>query len=742
MSQASISNSDQASLERTVSIDPLGRRHPHHKKKKGTFARIDAWWGAVRSSFTAPVEDGGKLHRSRSRSKQPTVQRDVSPKTQLPPPTSQSMSSSTSVQEKTTVARPSAPTRVSTSALDMPPPPVPLRKAKSNSFEGSHKKRDDALTVPTQSDSLQPRPASGRQRTASSRSQESSEGSESGLLSSRRRNPPLSLNLDPRRNLFTANPGPSSQSTSDSSRSFFTPPVSGGTAFNMPGLTPGQSPWDRTPGLVPTSTTMHLGNQAVDARPAMPRARSSQVPAFSMNSIQTHIRSRLTHAKESCDKELRKITQGITVYVEQELEKERAADVMEQNLAAMEELRVTESEAESEGTGIDGDESDTAMTLHRPVLRQRISSSLLSNYQYTNPQDLAPTASTAPPSLPGSAHGSPTTRSVALPVSRQQSLSARGRPGSASPRRFSAVQRRSSNLAPKAADISAALSRTLSRTTSAASADSAASSRSTSRSRSPMPSLSVSRSRRSATPADPRSPSQQTESDAASPFVALLQAIITVATDVLDTNVNTLLSRSGLCAEFIQKVQHIGKAWDDHPEWPCRGWYVQLLLAVAGLSRVVEWWEAEKGFWKFDDKDDAADSEPIIFVAKSANEDRRPSIPLVAPPLSRTASDSGIKLPLTDKRKRISSSPLEIDISDPSQQAIRPQTPTTAAKVASPATASPMKPTAHDLRIAAEEVRSATILMELDLDGETFHYLSPVWQTVIGYASICPLVLC
>lgn len=463
-----------------------------------------------------------------------------------------------------------------------------------------------------------------------------------------------------------------------------------------------------------------------------------------MNSIQSHIRSRLTHAKESCDKELRKITQGITTYVEQELEKERAADTMEANLAAMEELRVTESEADSEGTGVDGDESDTAMTLHRPVLRQRVSSSLLS-HQYTNSMqaDLGPVANTAPPSLPGSAQGSPTTRSIALPVSRQHSLSARGRPGAASPRRFSAVQRRSSNLAPKAADISAALSRTLSRTTSA-SADSVNSSRSTSRSRSPMPSLSVSQSRRSQTPADPRSPSQATESDAASPFVALLQAIITVATDVLDTNVNALLSKSGLCAEFIQKVQHIGKAWDDHPEWPCRGWYVQLLLAVAGLSRVVEWWEAEKGFWKFDDKDDAADSEPIIFVAKSANEDRRPSIPLVAPSLSRTASDSGIKLPVAGKRKKLSSSPAEMDIGDQSQQGVFPQTPTSAATQAAftSSATSFMKPTAQDLRVAAEEVRSATILMELDLDGETFHYLSPVWQTVVGYVSYTVSVVC
>lgn len=39
---------------------------------------------------------------------------------------------------------------------------------------------------------------------------------------------------------------------------------------------------------------------------------------------------------------------------------------------------------------------------------------------------------------------------------------------------------------------------------------------------------------------------------------------------------------------------------------------------------------------------------------------------------------------------------------------------------------------AEDLRNAVEEVRSATIMMELSLDGSLFHYLSPVWEDVVG----------
>lgn len=502
----------------------------------------------------------------------------------------------------------------------------------------------------------------------------------------------------------------------------------------MPGMTPGHSPaWDRTPGLIPTSSTVHVGNKTVETRPPLNRDRSSEAaPSFSMSSIQNHIRTRLTHAKDSCDKELRKITQGITVYVEQELVKERAEETLAQNTSAMEELKVadSEAEAESEGTGADDDESDTAFALPRPLLRPRISSSLLNPASSLVSPDLPVLPMTAPSSMPGSSHSSPTTRTIALPVSRKTSLSTRGRPGAASPRRFSAAQRRSSNLGPKAADISAALSRSISRTTSA-SAGSPASSRSTSRSRSPMPSLSVSQSHRSQTPADPRSPSPVAESDAASPFVALLQAMITVATDILDTNVNSLLSKPGLCGEFISKVQQVGKAWDDHPEWPCRGWYVQLLLAVAGLSRVVEWWEAEKGFWKFDDKDDNAESsEPIIFVAKSSLHDqRRNSGQKSVQSLSRTASESGLR---TLQDKKFSESPLESDIGEaalvPSAQEA-PKSPKTSIK---PSPESPVKPTAQDLKNAAEEVRSATILMELNLDGETFHYLSPVWNTVVG----------
>lgn len=46
------------------------------------------------------------------------------------------------------------------------------------------------------------------------------------------------------------------------------------------------------------------------------------------------------------------------------------------------------------------------------------------------------------------------------------------------------------------------------------------------------------------------------------------------------------------------------------------------------------------------------------------------------------------------------------------------------------------------LREAVEEVRNATILMELQLDGESFQYLSPVWTDVVGYVFLIALADC
>ncbi|KAI8603042.1 hypothetical protein EDD21DRAFT_51443 [Dissophora ornata] len=81
------------------------------------------------------------------------------------------------------------------------------------------------------------------------------------------------------------------------------------------------------------------------------------------------------------------------------------------------------------------------------------------------------------------------------------------------------------------------------------------------------------------------------------PFILTLQELISVAQLMLDTPLKTILDNKGACTNFVTKLQSIGKAWDYNRNWPCRAWYVKALLAVAGLARVVQWWEAERSHW-------------------------------------------------------------------------------------------------------------------------------------------------
>jgi hypothetical protein len=84
-------------------------------------------------------------------------------------------------------------------------------------------------------------------------------------------------------------------------------------------------------------------------------------------------------------------------------------------------------------------------------------------------------------------------------------------------------------------------------------------------------------------------------------FMRTLQAIIVIATDAIDLPIARLTSEPHVCPKCVHRVQAIHRAWDEHPDWHGRAWYVQLLLAVAPLSRVVEWFEAKRQFWNFDE---------------------------------------------------------------------------------------------------------------------------------------------
>ncbi|WFD26880.1 non-specific serine/threonine protein kinase [Malassezia nana] len=76
-----------------------------------------------------------------------------------------------------------------------------------------------------------------------------------------------------------------------------------------------------------------------------------------------------------------------------------------------------------------------------------------------------------------------------------------------------------------------------------------------------------------------------------------LERLAAQAIEIRLTSLHALLEKTSLCGASIASVQSLGAVWDEHPEWPGRGWYVELLLTLAALSRVLEWWDAEYRFW-------------------------------------------------------------------------------------------------------------------------------------------------
>ena len=102
-----------------------------------------------------------------------------------------------------------------------------------------------------------------------------------------------------------------------------------------------------------------------------------------------------------------------------------------------------------------------------------------------------------------------------------------------------------------------------------------------------------------------RHDSDEQDPDATSVMVPLdgpmpltpLERLAARAVEIRTTSLHTLLEKTTLCSAAIASVQALGTVWDEHTEWPGRGWYVELLLTLAALSRVLEWWDAEYRFW-------------------------------------------------------------------------------------------------------------------------------------------------
>ncbi|KAJ6539501.1 hypothetical protein B0H19DRAFT_1037582 [Mycena capillaripes] len=486
---------------------------------------------------------------------------------------------------------------------------------------------------------------------------------------------------------------------------------------------------------------------------------SSSTNTVSMPFVRRHVTRRLKAAKAECDKDLQRITNNITVFFEERLrdgdhetEREQRDRDRDSQLGDPEALRdpfvfhpadlrsaLQADESSSDG----GYEAETEYSRHS---RQSAypdeeihPAPTLTHWSSSPGLYAASNSSLSPGSL---------RRQSAAPWDRDRPL-----PSSVSSSAISSSPATSTILLPDAPPLTrkpattgaptswsnnpGIPSRRLSRTIHIPNRQSLSghSSRSTSRSRSPLPPMSTHTSFSEYNPPpNPRRSSRILVDDPVDPIMTALYDIIAVATDITDMSIQQLTAQGKVCESLVQRIQNIGKAWDEHPDWHGRNWYVQVLLAVASLSRVVEWWEAEKQFWNFDDNDDELE-EPLTFVTKPADEQVAPT-----PTVRRQADSEGaLRLSPEDEAK--------LKLSRPPSHARRPrdehpkELPST----------SPEGPESHSragsrilhnnesarvlaterLRLQAETAQNQNIVIELSLDGDHFIWINYAWRFVV-----------
>ncbi|ETS62728.1 hypothetical protein PaG_02466 [Moesziomyces aphidis] len=392
---------------------------------------------------------------------------------------------------------------------------------------------------------------------------------------------------------------------------------------------------------------------------ATARAKAAS-KAITINSIRQHIRHRLLASKESCDRELRRIIGAINNYVELELERQEDdgrhsfaddnRDVEELEEVFVDDADDADDADEAPGAAAGGGADET------PASTSSVSRSASMSRAASNSSSFSAGAAAAAAAITGSAavtqpdeghaEGSDANEASTEPHARSPSASLFTSPSLGGLREAAALRSAREYKLPAPPPVSlagatATSPRTITTPTSnpakpsnlnplgrakslsRSGARSLSNSRSTSRSHSPMPGVMMTSSV-SASSGSPRlSPSRRTralpaEEAGPKPWMQPLEELVAVAMDVLDVSINSLIVRPGSCSQLIARIQTIGRLWDVHPEWAGRGWFIQILLAVAGLSRVVEWWEAEKGFWNFNDEDEQ-DAEPIRFILGGQN---------------------------------------------------------------------------------------------------------------------------
>lgn len=661
------------------------------KKKKNLVTKMEGWWSAVKSNF---VPETGAPHQSHRPSNL-----GIYAERRIPSAPASRRSSGKSVLAVDSGLLPPAMTRRDTSQS--------LRNATSHAeLRSPTTARDPAALEPALS--ITGSTSADLAKLTRSAMTLDVPGPHSELLApvplaaprasleSRRRQPNLRLELEPHvltqpssgsraqssngsisalpARLSTVN---SSQSDSRRPSEHTSRSSSYGQSFMGPGLTPGVQRWDQSPSPIFAVTTADSGGSN-ESKPVAPGAE------ISVASVRRHVKHRLNGAKETCDNTLRKVIALITRFADET----RAQDEM-----AMEEKRRLEEQRDyfeniSDSPLFDDGESDFEGGLGFDGSRSRNGECLEEVIPFA---DLVVSSSRGPSRRPSisrpSVASSPSRRASIIPGSPNRT---RRRP-SAVPRSYVSRDR-----------INRSVGLSHDRT------QSATSSRSTSRSRSPMPM--IARTLPSTIDVD-----EDLEADRQ--FLASLQELIVIATDVLESSVNSLLSKPSACTEIIQKLQRVGQNWDEHDNWPGRDWYVEILMAVASLRRVLDWWETEKGFWAFEDEDD---NEPLLFILKPREESRfdqefkahndraiSPIRALPEPPTS--ASDHDVPTPGSSSG---------------------PMTAKNTQHDAGPDTAKARG--VEDLKFMAEQARMINIVMELGLQGEEIQYVNDAILEVTG----------
>ncbi|KAI9512254.1 hypothetical protein F5148DRAFT_1273870 [Russula earlei] len=466
----------------------------------------------------------------------------------------------------------------------------------------------------------------------------------------------------------------------------------------------------------------------------------------SMPFVRRHVTRRLKAAKQECDKELQRVTNSITSFFEEKL---REGEL---------ERDQREREREHDQQSPDPDSLREAFALQQA--EPRSASAFLSDdassdggyeaeLEGNHSRQRASLGGSTPPTLthssssPGLHAASLSSSSPGL-IRRQATISWDKTPAPAPPLTTapsSAVgssqagegttsPRKQSAAASTSWSSGGIASRRLSRSIHIPirPTRSGHSSRSTSRSRSPLPPnnhSSFSESLSNPASSTNRRSSRILIDNPVDPIMNNLYELISVATDVTDMTVAQLTSQPKSVEAIVQRVQMIGKAWDDHPDWHGRNWYVQVLLAVASLSRVVEWWEAEKQFWNFDDNDNEQE-EALLFVMKPADDHIPPPAPTPRLPpeedprlrLSRPASQG--KRPRDEVQSSLSLAPLEpLNVSSSSSKSL--ETAESARVLAT-----------ERLRLQAETAQNRNIVLELGLDGDHIIWLNYAWVVVVG----------